>query len=662
MNWFFTVVFLLIIFPMWYLLGRQVLKVFHYDYHDENHNIITGFFAFFFEAFVVGIPATLLKVSWNVYYIAMLAVFILTLAFLVYKERNLLKENVFNKKIVSHLQRHLKENWVIYLMMGVFMVMYMSNAMAYYKMNYDDRYYIGKAVQLVGTPQLMNENYYTGALLTHSKFDLIRIINTFELTYAFLATTFHISVPFFIKIGMGVAGYIITFMAFKMFVELFMDKKYAQYALLPLSVLMVPRGYTANSDKLFMNINMYSQWHFQTAIYYGGSFVQHIALPVILFFSKDLLEKISFKKVLLVALLSITFMSFSTTYLTYFIMLLIGLVVAKVLKLIYEHTSKNKNVLVGVIIISVVGLLVFNTVAFEYMKRFNSYALGAYKEYRTFYKERIATETLLVWTPFIYMLFMALFKDKKFKWLMLALIIMFGIPFSGKLNALMSLATVNFPFVGGRYIASIELLTMIFIGILIVSVLRQIKYKKVVLSGLALVTVCGTVFYIKRHMYDITRYSAGTTGITYAGYRAGISFKNDKMLPDVIVKVGEYFDQLPYGNYRVFAPYYADYEGTQIRFEGLSMASNRIELVYPKENYKSFVPNGAGIMDNEEYDLMMSFSEGKISYEEVKSIVKTYELSYLIVSSSSSANQLKKNGFEISISDKKNNLFMLKKI
>jgi hypothetical protein len=221
---------------------------------------------------------------------------------------------------------------------------------------------------------------------------------------------------------------------------------------------------------------------------------------------------------------------------------------------------------------------------------------------------------------------------------------------------------VNFPFVGGRYIASIELLTMIFIGILIVSVLRQIKYKQVVLSGLALATVCGTVFYIKRHMYDITRYSAGTTGITYAGYRAGIPFKNDKMLPDVIVKVGEYFDQLPYGNYRVFAPYYADYEGTQIRFEGLLMASNRIELVYPKENYKSFVPNGAGIMDNEEYDLMMSFSEGKISYEEVKSIIKTYELSYLIVSSSNSANQLKKNGFEISISDKKNNLFMLKKI
>jgi hypothetical protein len=92
------------------------------------------------------------------------------------------------------------------------------------------------------------------------------------------------------------------------------------------------------------------------------------------------------------------------------------------------------------------------------------------------------------------------------------------------------------------------------------------------------------------------------------------------------------------------------------------MASNRIELVYPKDNYKSFVPNGAGIMDNEEYDLMMSFSEGKISYEEVKSIIKTYELSYLIVSSSNSANQLKKNGFEISISDKKNNLFMLKKI
>lgn len=625
MNWFFTVVFLLIIFPMWYLLGRQVLKFFHYDYHDENHNIVTGFFAFFFEAFVVGIPATLLKVSWNVYYIAMLAVFILTLAFLVYKERNLLKENVFNKKIVFHLQRHLKENWVIYLMMGVFMVMYMSNAMAYYKMNYDDRYYIGKAVQLVGTPQLMNENYYTGALLTDHKINLVRIINTFELTYAFLATTFHISVPFFIKIGMGVAGYIITFMSFKMFVELFMDKKYAQYALLPLSVLMIPRGYTANSDKLFMNINMYSQWHFQTAIFYGGSFVQHIALPVILFFSKDLLEKIDFKKVLFIALLSITFMSFSTTYLTYFIMLLFGLVVAKVLKLIYEHTSKNKNVLVGAIILFVLTLLVSNTIGYELIKRMSKEYIDAYNTYRIFYKDRIALETLLVWTPFIYMIVMALCKKK---WLMMPLIIMFGIPFSGKMNAIVSLFTFKYPFVGGRYIASIELLTMVFIGILIVSVLRQIKYKQVVLSGLALATVCGTVFYIKRHMYDITRYSAGTTGITYAGYRAGIPFKNDKMLPDVIVEVGEYFNQLPYGNYRVFAPYYADYEGTQIRFEGLSMASNRIELVYPKENYKSFVPNGAGIMDNEEYEqLMIPTSESN-----VLSILNKYSVKYVLIS------------------------------
>jgi hypothetical protein len=98
---------------MWYLLGRQVLKVFHYDYHDENHNIITGFFAFFFEAFVVGIPATLLKVSWNVYYIAMLAVFILTLAFLVYRERTLLKENIFNRKLITHLKRHLIKKKII---------------------------------------------------------------------------------------------------------------------------------------------------------------------------------------------------------------------------------------------------------------------------------------------------------------------------------------------------------------------------------------------------------------------------------------------------------------------------------------------------------------------------------------------------------------------
>ena len=658
MNWFLIIIFLLVIFPFWYLLGRQVLKFFNYDYHDENQNVVIGFFAFFFEAFIVGIPATLLKVSWNVYYIVMLAVFILTIAFLLYKERNFIKENVFNKKFFTYVRNHLKRNWVIYLMTAVFMVMYVTNAMAYYKMNYDDRYYIGKAVQLVGTPQLMNENYYTGALLTHTKFDLIRVINTFELTYAFLGTTFHVSIPFFIKIGMGISGYIITFMAFKMFVERFIDKKYAQYALLPLSVLLIPRGYTANTDKLFMNINMYSQWHFQTAIYYGGSFVQHIALPVILFFSFDLLEKINGKKVLFIALLSMTFMSFSTTYLTYLIMLLVGLLLAKMLKEISQYHSKAMTI--GVILIIVIGLLITNTVAYEIIQRLGKATIDAYKGYRTFYKDRIVSETLLIWTPFVYMMVMALFNNKRLKWFMMALIIMFGIPFSGKLNALMSLATVNFPFVGGRYIASIQLLTMIFIGILIVSALSQLKYKQIVLSGLTVITVFGSVVYIKRHMYDITRYSAGTTGITYAGYRANIPFKNDKMLPNIIVKIGEYFDTLPYGNYRVFAPYYADYEGTQIRFEGLSMASNRIELVYPKENYHSFVPNGAGIIENEDYDLLMNFVQGQISYNEISDLLEKHEIHYVVVSSNKAYKELEKNNYKAIVRDESNQLYLLK--
>lgn len=224
----------------------------------------------------------------------------------------------------------------------------------------------------------------------------------------------------------------------------------------------------------------------------------------------------------------------------------------------------------------------------------------------------------------------------------------------------MSLATVNFPFVDGRYIASIQLLTMIFIGILIVSALSQLKYKQIVLSGLTVITVFGSVVYIKRHMYDITRYSAGTTGITYADYRASIPFKNDKMLPNIIVKIGEYFDTLPYGNYRVFAPYYADYKGTQNRFEGLSMASNRIELVYPKENYHSFVPNGAGIIENEDYDLLMNFVQGQISYNEISDLLEKHEIHYVVVSSSKAYKELEKNNYKAIVRDESNQLYLLK--
>ena len=91
------------------------------------------------------------------------------------------------------------------------------------------------------------------------------------------------------------------------------------------------------------------------------------------------------------------------------------------------------------------------------------------------------------------------------------------------------------------------------------------------------------------------------------------------------------------------------------------MASNRIELVYPKENYKSFVPNGAGIMDNEEYDLLMNFSQGNVQGEQVRLILKKYKISFLLVSSNKAADELKNIGYNCISIEVKNNIFLLYK-
>lgn len=82
----------------------------------------------------------------------------------------------------------------------IFTLLSIFNLLSYYRMNYDDSYYIGKIVNQVGSNALLSENYYNGNLSNVIDGGITRILNTFEISYGFFANLFNIDIPFFVEL------------------------------------------------------------------------------------------------------------------------------------------------------------------------------------------------------------------------------------------------------------------------------------------------------------------------------------------------------------------------------------------------------------------------------------------------------------------------------
>ena len=56
MNWLFSIIYLIIIFLIYGLLGNVVLEFFGYDNIGNEKKVISGFILVFFLGFVIGVP------------------------------------------------------------------------------------------------------------------------------------------------------------------------------------------------------------------------------------------------------------------------------------------------------------------------------------------------------------------------------------------------------------------------------------------------------------------------------------------------------------------------------------------------------------------------------------------------------------------------------
>lgn len=654
MNWLFSIIFLSIIFLIYNLIGKVILKIFGYENASNEKKLLGGFFFIFFIGFIVGVPCQLFHLNWKVFKYIMLLLLFLVIFICLKLEKDNIRYTIYEirKSPLKFFLKNIKDYWFLYVLVIAFSILSMTNCLSYYKMNYDDSYYIGKIVNQVGADALMSENYYNANIISGFDGGITRILNTFELSYGLFADLFSISIPFFCRVPMTIHNYLLVFICFKEFGSMFVDRKYSQYTLLPFTILLISSGFLMNSPKNEFIIRMYDGWQFQTAIFYGGSVVRVMTIPSLCIFGIELVKKLEFKKILFLAIIYLTLVSFSTIFITYAILLTYIFVIIKLLYLLYFRLQTGKKVITITLLLLLAIILLILTKKLDTFSLINN---DIYKynveEFMKFFDYYFNSDTVIYYGPFILTACFFGFKSTKQKASVLIVLILFLIFYCNKFVELIILSTINNFFVALRVITSMQLMILVFTGICIVTAVKILFEKINILVLLSISTLLAVFGYIYINIDYIYEQDFLGSGMTTMGYSINNILRNQEMMPDIMVEVGEYFNSLDYGNYSLILPNEVSVDYATVPSNGFIITSNRIELC----SY-----NGCKNMTNDEYDKVNKYFKKEVPYGTIMPILKKHEIKYILVTDVEQKKELELNNCEVVKFGNKEDYYLLK--
>ena len=655
MNYLLSVILFVVIFILFYLIGTEINKFFNVKKNLFSFKMVTGYFTYFFIGFFVGFPCQLFSVSWKVFFIIYSIIFISIFSFLIYRNRQLfVKIKGINGKMI---REHLKKYWFIYILTLVFSTFAFINSQPYYLNNYRDDYYIAKVVHLYQTPHLMNENYMFGTLLnSNSLFGFAkaqghRIFNTYELMYCFLSSLFHISPVFFCRFCMAILNYFITFLTYQLFSSIFVDEELSQFGTILFIFYLVPAGYAARGQ-LPIKIRIYENWRFQTAMYYGGSVTRVLSLPILFYLISMILVKLEKKQIILSMIICISLLSFQTNALGYIVLLIPLTFIGLVIKLILKRTSgKNKKSLIiiscslFIIFFLLINQLIDYTAINKSLKQISD-------DYYPYFVNVFKFDYIALYGFIRLMICLFLIKDLRSR-IIIGLILFLFLAFKSNVISLL-ISSISYYFYGiARILTSVIMLVTVIFALSIIGILSKMKitHKKIIIECLCVALIIGTVSFVRFNINDIKKFNAIEDNMTRYGYSKEALTNNDKMLPDIFVKVGNYFNHLPYGNYAVLAESMIKYKGRFYNNMGLLLSSNRVAMVY----------DNSGTTKNSVYNAVDLFLAGKSNYFFVSSIMKGWKYPYIFTTRKNVKTDLKMHDYKIVLGGTKEGYWLLKK-
>ena len=648
MNYILSIVFLTVMFSQYILIGESVLSFANYE-KTLGKRILMGFFLTFCVFGILSFLCVIAKVGWTVFFIICSVIFgVLDIGLCVLNFKKF-SEYIKNFKF-KFLWNGIVDNWFLFVFVIVFTIFAISNQLPFYHMNYDDAYYIGKVVNTIQTPMLLNENYFNGAILKN-RIEFFRMISSYELSYAYLASLFHIYVPFFCRITMAFHNYVLTAIAYKLFASCFIQNKYTQFAILPFFVFLIPFGYLYSGELRFLSIRSYDLWQFQTAAFYGSSVVRNMAIPTIYVFSYPLFEKMDIKKLMCIGSIFIALAYFSTIAIIYLVMLLVVLFILKFVYMIYS-SFKKKSLRMGLLgclgLVCMIGILVLSKSLDTIIP--NAYYQNSLSQIRQYYSVWYAADFILRF-GFVPLIILLICHFKKGIWPILFIILLYGMNRVLAFPEIQLYSSAHYMFVVLRYIASMQYMVFFAYGLVCIEIMNKLdKYVMSFIFSHACVAIV-IVFFVIFNQRFLNCVFLGS-GISEDGWDFNrVLDVNTQMVPDMVLELGDYFNALEYGNYRVYTPANIPCDETSSPQTILMMSSNRV--VIPSQ--RGF----RGLNKDQNKALELFCKRGKGDYERIQKLIKRYHIDFMMVFNDNAVSILTEDGHELVLSNDNYNLIKI---
>lgn len=645
MNHIMTFIFLCFIFFYYQIVGKSVNGLLKIDNKALTTNIISGFIIFFFISFILGVPLQYLHVSWNLFFYTLLIINIII--FILCFKKCYGNFNKFYNKVKSikfiDIVTFMKDNWLLIVFVLLFSLFSTANNMSLYQFNYDDSYYIGKIINSVGTPSLMNEDFFNGILLPVGTTDLPRICNTYEITYGFLASLFHINITFFCKVGMVIHNYILIVVVMKHLASLFIKNKCkSQYVMLPFFVLLISHGYLMEHgiDLFSFNfkIRSYDLWQFQTAIWYGSSVVRVLAIPILLIYSLPLIKnKIKILNFVFIVIISCVMVSFTTGALPIIVFSAIALLILKFGYNVYISfkNKQYKNLVINLIVaFSIIFIVLIS-------KKLDHTFLLSEVNYNSFLSDLEPFKLHYIGLDFIYSHFLfimiailIIYIKSNLKYIILFTAILILLVSEGYAGELLCLTSFKYNFVVLRFYSSIQFLLIFMIGMGVVW-FASINTKNLIINIIAVLFILSSITYIYYNYDDIRYNNFLGSGINETGYDFTNIINKENMMPDIFNKISDYFNDLPYGNYTLIAPASFKINSYYSLQTGFNMVSNRIQIMNRSQNNN----------DNDNYTIINSYLNNETDLLEAQDALNYFKQTYILTFSNSQKEELESIGY-----------------
>lgn len=652
MNHILTFIFLLFIFYYYWLIGDFVSNIFDLKIKNNSTYIIYGFVCMFFITFCIGVPLQWIQTSWNVFFILFTIIFIglfISLFINKYHSINSFKETLKDTFTKEKIINHFKDNWVIYVFVFIFALFSVSNVMSLYEFDYDDHYYISKVMNSIGTPKLLNEDFFTGNLT--SGINIQRVVNTYEITYAAFASLFNINAVYLCRVTMTIHNYILFGIVTKELGKL-ISKEKAQYALLPFFLLLINHGFLMENITAF-KIRSYDLWQFQNAIWYGSSIVRVLSIPMMLVICIPLIEeKMTFKHIIFIGIFSCSMISFSTIYLP---ILVVMFFILFILKFSYGTIKSLKDKNKKQLLLNFLGLCVFVFLLFATKKLEHTSLLSEvdYKKFidslTPFYNYYLTPDLIMKFSILIIIGTMILtYKSKTGKYLSSVTLLLVLIVIKYRFNELLCLTSFQYSFVILRFYSSIQFMIITLVGISFIKILSLIKFKIVDIST-SILSISSVLIFIYLNINTITSINFLGCGINEYGYDFSTIIKQDNMMLDIFNDVAEFFDEKPYDNYTLLSPQSFEYNNRTTYQYGFHILCNRIQL-----EQDGYINN-----DNIPYhNILISYWNNEIDYNNAKKAFDYYKGSYFLTFSKEQSIELQNNNYKLEYHN--NNCYILK--